>query len=246
MRDSTVHQLNALNRTFYDSIADEWHESRRAPWPGFSRVLAALPCTPARVLDIGAGDARFAEFLVRELHSPFEYLGIDSSTQLLAKAEERTLDARCVLEQVDFIRDTQWRPTRPASLITLFGVMHHVPSLALRAQLLMRFATWLAPGGCLAITFWMLSEDPRFSRRVLPWTEYNATSPTPIDETDLEPGDTLLRWGSGEAPPRYCHFANDAELFALLATSQLSLRQRFRSDGRGDVLNEYVILEASS
>ena len=245
MRESTVQQLNALNHTFYETIAMQWHQSRKTAWSGFARVLDALPAEPTSVLDVGAGDGRFAAYLSERLATPFEYTGIDASQALLELARARKLAASCRFVHADFLRDDQWEPKQRFSLIVLLGVLHHVPSLALRTRLLTRVAARLAPGGSLALTFWRLAEDARFARRRLPVTTYNATASQPIPHDDLEPGDTLVRWGAGDAPPRYCHMADDAEIAALVASTGLEAYARFRSDGRGDALNEYVILRAA-
>jgi hypothetical protein len=83
-----------------------------------------------------------------------------------------------------------------------------------------------------------LDEDPRFASRIVPCTL--------VPSEDLEPGDTFLRWGAADAPPRYCHFADAAEVLALCDTTGLSRVAHFRSDGRGDALNEYVVLRSNA
>jgi SAM-dependent methyltransferase len=252
MEVSTVRALNALNRRFYAAIADEWQASREHPWPGFERVVQAAVATghdKLRVLDVGAGDARFAEYLTARCTMPFEYVGIDASRELIARAQNRKLSPSCTLQHADFVEQADWLSAlqlRPQSLAALFGVMHHVPSLALRKQLLATVASALAPRGLLAITFWRLHQDERFAKRVVSWEDYNYRAARPIAESELEPGDTLLTWSDGDAPPRYCHFADDAEIEELAASTGLRTLERFRSDGRGGQLNEYLILQRPS
>ena len=244
MRAATVDALNALNRRFYAASALEFHETRKAPWPGFERTLAALPSPPTSVLDVGAGDGRFAAFLLERCPTPPQYLGVDFSHELLSLAEQRELGSHCRFVHADVLHD-DWQPTGRFALIAAFGLMHHVPSLALRKRLLSKLAAHLEPGGYLVVTFWRLPEDPRFERRVLPIATYNRDAPTVIPVEDLEPGDTLLRWGAGDGPPRYCHFVDDAEISVLCAATGLTVTARFRSDGRGDALNDYVVLRGA-
>jgi SAM-dependent methyltransferase len=251
MKRETVLALNALNRAFYDAIAPEWSESRRQPWPGFEKVLELirghrLATGPVRVLDVGTGDGRFAAFLEarKQRSERFAVLGIDSSERLLAHAEARGLpDAR--FELADFLVDAGALPAGPFELVALFGVLHHVPSHACRRELLAALAARVAMGGLLAFTFWRLDRDPRFAGRVRAVAEYNRTAATPIDETDLEPGDTLLGWGN-QAALRYCHFPDPSETDALIEATGLRVIARFDADGRGNALNEYVVLARSA
>jgi hypothetical protein len=58
----------------------------------------------------------------------------------------------------------------------------------------------------------------------------------------LEPGDHLLRWGAGDALPRYCHFVDDGERSRLLAGLPLEPIDRYRADGKSQDLNDYILL----
>lgn len=251
MKRETVLALNALNQAFYAAIAPEWSESRRHPWPGFERVWtlarARVP-SPAslRVLDVGAGDGRFAAFLEtqRPESEPFEYLGIDASERLLEHARGRGLGECVRFERADFLRDERALPRAPFELVALFGVLHHVPAFERRRELLADLAQRVAPGGVLAVTFWRLDRDPRFAKRVRSFAEYNRQAAEPIEPSDLEPGDTLLTWGDQSAL-RYCHFPDARETEALLAAAGLPVIDRFEADGRSDALNEYVVFSAS-
>jgi hypothetical protein len=127
-------------------------------------------------------------------------------------------------------------------LICLLGVLHHVPGRATRQALVSALAAKLAPRGVLALTFWRLPEDPRFASRVVDLVRYNARAERPIASDQLEPGDTLLRWGDAGAPPRYCHFPDASEVLQLLAATGLRPLERYRADGRGEQLNEYALL----
>jgi len=247
-------QLNALNQHFYASIADAWSDSRKHPWPGFQRICARLlqrapernPAPPLRVLDVGCGDGRFAQFLHE--HSPVtaqaHYLGCDASTALLTHARERELPPHFAFEQLDFLHDPRVTalPEGPFDLVCLLGVLHHVPGELTRQRLLRDLAERIGPEGLLAITFWRLTDDPRFSTRCISFETYNARASEPIALSQLEPGDTLLRWGTRDDPCRYCHFPDPAETQRLIAATGLRLVEHFRADGRADRLNEYALL----
>ncbi|MET0386013.1 MAG: methyltransferase domain-containing protein [Polyangiales bacterium] len=240
MDRTTQLALNALNRQFYAAIAPEWSASRKHPWPGFERVLAHAPTSePLRVLDVGCGDGRFGDYLAAR-RKALVYVGCDASEALLAHARARALGGQVRFELRDVLHDPL--PSGPFELVCLLGVLHHVPGFDQRAALLRSLASEVTPGGLLALTVWRLPDDPRFPSRVVPFADYNRAASDPIALDQLEPGDTLLRWGGGGAPPRYCHFPDDAELTALLAATPLRISERFRADGRGDQLNEYILL----
>ncbi|HKU43667.1 MAG TPA: class I SAM-dependent methyltransferase [Polyangiales bacterium] len=240
MKRETVLALNALNHAFYAAIAPEFHDSRSSPWPGFARLLELVP-NPSRVLDAGAGDGRFGAFLHERAPHALDYLGLDASQELLAFARARGLGSRYRFEHCDFIAAPESLPPGPFDLIVVLGVLHHVPSFEGRSELIRQLAQLLAAAGTLALTFWRLDRDPRFSRRLRSFAEYNARAAQPIDERDLEPGDQLLGWGD-DGPPRYCHFPDARETEALLAAAGWPVCARFSADGRGGLLNDYVLL----
>jgi tRNA (uracil-5-)-methyltransferase TRM9 len=264
MKRGTVLALNALNQAFYAAIAAEWSETRKHSWPGFERVAAlsderqarrsgpgssASKSEPLRVLDVGAGDGRFAAFLNErwpDANAAFEYLGLDASAKLLDHARSRRFGSHLRFERWDFIVDERALPSGPFDLVLLFGVLHHVPSFELRAQLVRELAQRTAAGGIFAMTFWRLDRDPRFESRVRSFAQFNASAHLAIDEGDLEPGDTLLAWGSQGSALRYCHFSDASETEALITAAGLPVIARFDADGRGNALNEYVVFAGES
>jgi SAM-dependent methyltransferase len=240
--------LNEINRRFYRAIAREWSDKRAYPWPGFARILARLPAADGggapQVLDVGCGDGRFAAYLAANAAPPVEYLGVDFCDELLAHARARELGAAYQFEARDFVAAEALPPSAAGqfALIALLGVLHHVPGRAAREGLVRALAARLAPRGVLALTFWRLPDDPRFPSRVVDLASYNARAEQPLAPDQLEPGDTLLRWGDAGAPPRYCHFPDASEVLQLLAATGLRPLERFRADGRGEQLNEYALL----
>lgn len=242
MKRETVLALNALNQTFYAAIATDFRKSRERAWPGFARILQHAGAAP-RVLDVGSGDGRFGAFLrERAPAASRDYLGLDASERLLSFARERELGTGYRFEHCDFIAASDSLPAGPFELIVLLGVLHHVPSSAVRAELIAQLAQRVAAGGTLAFTFWRLDRDPRFARRLRSFAQYNASASQPIPEHELEPGDHLLGWGDG-GPPRYCHFPDARETEALIAAARWPVSARFAADGRGDALNEYVLVK---
>ena len=218
---------------------------------------------PISVLDLGCGNGRFATFLAAQHAQPVHYVGVDGSRALLAIASERAQPlASARLLRADLI-DAEGNADVGGALapltsagssirfdaIVLFGLLHHIPGFQTRVALIASSVEWLAPGGVLALTLWRFGAPdmwPRFESRAIPWQRYNESVSNPIDLSQLEASDHLLRWGDTDGPARYCHYTDPDERDALLATLQLELElervEHFSADGRSNDLNEYLLL----
>jgi SAM-dependent methyltransferase len=173
-------------------------------------------------------------FLAEQLHPtaemPLHYHGIDNSAALLAFAQNAlakmphlstTLTAQDIIEQPEL-------PAETYDLVTLFGVIHHVPGADNRLKLMQRLAACVAPGGLLVFAAWRFYEHDRFRERIIPWS----------DDIEVEPGDYLLDWRRGETALRYCHYVDDTEQARLIRTSGLGEILTYKSD----IYNCYSIM----
>ncbi len=254
MDEQTVQSLNAINRSFYSASADAFDRSRSAPWPGWRRLLPRIRKLRAgqtaalRVLDVACGNGRFGAFLADHLRADeIHYCGVDSSPQLIARAEARALPfSRVELRQTDLVESEAGLPDGPFSLVALFGFLHHVPGRERRRALLQRLGERLAGGGILAIASWQFAAFARFENRLMPWSEYNRTAAVPIDTAQLEPGDHLLPWGDGGSACRYCHFTSEDAMRALLEGLSFEVVESYAADGREGDLNRYFICHFSN
>lgn len=193
---------------------------------------------PIRVLDVGCGNGRFGLFLA-ETYGPatFHYTGLDNSPYLLDRAHQ-TLISQSVqhtLAEADIVSGVSIEGTY--QVIALFGVMHHIPSAALRRQLVDQLASHLASDGILVISTWAFYELTRFRDRIVAWD----TEQVPLEYrqlTDLEPHDYLLDWRSQETPAlRYCHYVSHEEAITLFDG------YRLLAQFDADTLNHYFILQ---
>lgn len=233
MKAETVAALNEINRRFYHHRASEFSATRERPWAGWSELfeLLSLPDDP-RVLDLGCGNGRFARFLLERLEKSFSYLGIDQSPLALEEASRRLGGReRFLFAAHDFVSSEEPLPPelarRSFDLITLFGVMHHIPGRRRRRKLLESLSRNLASRGFLAYAIWRFADHERFRRKLVPWSELEKQIELPIDLSDLEPGDYLMTWGGGASGGRpalrYCHALSDEEEKELVSASSLSL-----------------------
>ncbi len=225
MTPQTIEYLNALNRQFYQTTATEFDATRSHAWQGWLPLLPYLTL-PLRVLDVGCGNGRLGVFLAEQLQpqpeTPVDYHGIDNSAALLAFAHTalaKVPHLTFTLTEQDIIAQPEL-PAQTYDLVTLFGVIHHVPGYALRHELMRRLAACVAPGGILAFASWRFYEHDRFRERIIPWS----------DDIEVEPGDYLLDWRRGETALRYCHYVDDAEQASLIAATSMIEINTYISD----------------
>jgi SAM-dependent methyltransferase len=260
MKAQTIEALNAINRDFYTRAGTSFSETRERAWQGWETLR--VPLTAGRsaqalisVLDVGAGNARFAEFLASHLGQRIDYLGVDFSPVLLHLAKTRLdrigdrLERGRVagLDLQDLLSEAPGPlPAELAnlsfSLVSMFGLFHHVAARHRRRRLLEWAKERLAQEGLIAISIWRFMEFPRMRQKVLSWEEYNQHATDKLELSDLEEGDFLLRW-AGETPAhRYCHYSSEAEMAELFAETGLEVVSSFEADGVEGALNRYYLL----
>ncbi len=149
------------NRASYDAIAPAWDAARTAFY-GRERtyvdtLLDGLP-VPSEVLDLGCGTGRpiAAEVLARG----HRVTGVDQADALLALARTRLPEATWIRASIEeFCADSGVAPRFDA--IVCWDALFHIER-ARHAELFMRFAGVLRPGGRLMVTFGG-SDHPAFT-----------------------------------------------------------------------------------
>ena len=237
MNRSTIKRLNRINRDFYCATAAEFDAARQAAWQGWERLLAVIDLPLRSVLDLGCGNGRFASFLAARQSQRFEYIGIDSNADLLARARRQAaaapnIEARLI--EADIVLDRP--PREQAQLVALFGLLHHVPGFSNRRALMAAAARSVLPGGYLVFAAWRFYERARFRERIQPW-------PAGIE---VEAHDYLLDWRRGERALRYCHYVDDAEHAQLIDATGLPVIADYRADGAERDLNRYTVLRKTA
>lgn len=255
MQKSVINRLNQLNQRFYEAVAVDFSKSRNQAWSGWGEVLTKIKKSgnlinlnqEIRVLDVGCGNGRWAEFLAANQLS-FSYLGLDSSQKLLNLALQKAVflknPLKLQLRQADLVDELLGSRIgdSPASslphgfdLAVAFGFLHHLPSGVLRRKFIKYLSNQIKPGGWVVITAWRFDRDENLlKRQVDPATQG-------FSHSELENGDYLLDWQRGSTAIRYCHLTKPAEMKELLVDSCLALVDTFAADGKSNNLNDYYL-----
>ncbi len=245
MHKQTIRRLNQLNQNFYYLTAKYFNKTRMFSWNGWYSALDNLPKFNHKIniLDVGCGNARFANFCLQQLKDEFFYHGIDNNEKLLkiAKARTKALNMDGFFERSDIITNLlDEKPiakiTKQYHLISLLGLMHHIPGYNTRKQLIKNLVEYLQPNGYFLITFWQFANADRFeNRKVNPKI-------VDIDPEDLDENDYILDWRKGELAYRYCHFTDDVEAEKMFDELNLKIVDSYYDDGRSRNLNLYYVL----
>ena len=237
MNPGTAACLIEINRDFYTRFGDSFSATRQRIQPGVRRVLARLKGDES-ILDLGCGNGELArELAKRGQRAP--YLGVDFSLPLLRDAESQPegFSARFLqadLTQLSAVGDkllaiSGW------DVITAFAVLHHIPSIELRLDLLQAVHGWLKEDGIFVHSNWQFLNSEKLRTRIQPW---EAAS---LSGSEVEAGDYLLNWRSGGKGLRYVHHFTENELEALARFSGFRVVDTFYSDGDTGNLGLYQI-----
>jgi len=256
MDEKLILQLNQLNQHFYESIGRDFDDSRQYAWSGWQQVLgeirAAFEASDSPILmDLGCGNARFGTYVAEQLKTPFHYIGVDSNDYLLEKAKQAVagLSTPAELRKLDIVTSllqdsfTSQLSTRPITVISAMGLLHHIPSHGLRQQLIAKCWDLLEPGGLLIITTWQFMLFERLRKKIVSATAVN------IVAEKLEPDDYFLDWQRGQTAVRYCHYISEAELNGLIrpaTDTPWKIVKVYEADGKEGNVNRYWVLQKLS
>lgn len=214
---------------------------------------------PLSVIDVACGNLRFARYLRGQLapERQLEYFAADSCEELLPDEESLANTMPFVrFQKVDVLQRLLHGADLPsafdtssAQMVVCFGFMHHVPGMALRADLLDGLVRCARPGGYVIVSFWQFLKSDELAQGARA-QHMQALSVLGMEQSCLDDGDFLLGWQNvpvGEKGSiRYCHHFTDEEIDVLVGSvsGRAGLVDRFTADGRTGDLNTYVVLRA--
>ena len=179
------------------------------------RVTALDNCPDLASPEIGALSAAFPHSL-RSSSAASKTKEEDASGQGANPPEKTIVDLRA-LDIVESLLDGTFAdrlPRNSCDLAVAFGLMHHLPTFALRARVLEGILGSLRPGGFAIVSFWQFLNDPRLAAKAATVTaEGRAAHCLPT----FQENDFLLGWQHAEGTYRFCHHTPEDEIDALLA-----------------------------
>lgn len=229
-------QLINLNRTFYQTFAKEFSATRKRLQPGVLRILERISIRD-EILDLGCGNGQLASELRSKGHEG-HYVGLDSNSDLLDIARQKLAVEESVSLLEKDLTSSTWEdelPTENFDFILAFAVLHHIPSLELRQQLVKKIRKLSAPDGWFIHSEWQLLNSTRLQKRILPWENVG------LNPEQVETGDYLIDWRHGGQGLRYVHVFSEEELESLAQESGFQIVEKFLSDGEGGKLGLYQI-----
>jgi 2-polyprenyl-3-methyl-5-hydroxy-6-metoxy-1,4-benzoquinol methylase len=230
-----------LNIDFYQSIAKDFDKTRQKGWEGWNSLIPYIrklykqktleqPSNTnqykLRVADIACGNGRFFKFLQEtEGDLQVDYYGFDVNEYLLERAKETISTGH--LTKIDLIRNYE-KVTGKYDLVTVFGFMHHVPTIELRINIIKHLTNILETNGLLILSFWQYNNLKQNSKLI--------AENSYIDN-----------WAKSEHQ-RYVHIYSQEEIDAIISKigGGIIIEESFEADGRSKNLNKYLLLRKVS
>lgn len=190
---------------FYEKHGPSFAQTRRNYW-GVMKLVADRVQSGQTLLDIGAGNARLASFLTKDI----SYIAIEPSASLCDEAR-RVIETRGegIVKQGGF-------PSLPAldeeaDTVACLAVLHHLPGREAHIKAIKELYRILKPGGSLVLTVWNLRSRRFFHVRT--WLASWLRLPL---VKGGECGDVWMPWkADGAIAPRYVHAFSLRELRSL-------------------------------
>lgn len=237
--------INQINQDFYINTAKSFDRTRQAASPGWKKLIPYLKERPLSVIDLACGNGRFLEFLNAADITIKSYEGIDNNKSLLDKAKQKySTQPHTTFTFIDVLNQTstisQHLDHQQYTLITLFGIMHHLPSKKVRYELCNQLSNLLDPEGYLIFTTWEYHTDQRFSKKKLPLEIVKERYPQ-LNVDTLDAHDHFLTWQDNLDWIRYMHQYTSTEIISLCHKAGLTIIDSFEADGRSQRLNHYYV-----
>ncbi len=228
MDNQTRDKLLKVVQNNYQTIAQDFNVTRHKEiWLEIRRVAAGVK-SGDRILDLGCGNGRLLEALKEK---QIEYLGIDNSPELIKLAQENYPNRFLVHDIVELkqLVDNNF------DYIFCLAVLQHIPSTALKVEVLREIKKKLKPNGQIIISNWNLWQGKH--RKLV----YKAYFKKIIGRSSLGWGDILFFWKNSageEISQRYYHAFTKKELMQLAKKAGLETMKIYK-----DKHNYWLILE---
>jgi ubiquinone/menaquinone biosynthesis C-methylase UbiE len=233
MNKQTQKELLEIVKNNYEEIAEKYNETRKKHLMPLWGVLVDY-CQKIKkgsvVLDVGCGNGRLLEaFGDKQIN----YLGVDSSDELLEKAKENHPDKKFVYGDV---LELGHIPQMNFDYVFSIAVFHHLPGRDLQVAALKQMKNKISQDGEIFITAWNMWSQKRFRKILLKYFLLKL-----LGKNKMDAGDILFDWknNQGEAvSKRYYHAFTKRELRKVVKKAGLKIEKLDK-----DKYNYYLILK---
>lgn len=209
MNENTAKKLLKKVQKGYNSIADDFDQTRKMKWPEFEIFLPYIK-KDDKLSDIGCGNGRLLAYLKEK--RKVEYTGIDNSSELLEHAKKQHKEANFM------IGDMLSLPIKDNTFDTTVSIaaLHHIPSKKLREKAVKELGRITKKNGTLIITCWNLFQA-KYKKYI--WKS-RIKSILSLGKYDMR--DTFIPWAKS-GTNRYYYAFKESELEDLLTKNHLEI-----------------------
>jgi ubiquinone/menaquinone biosynthesis C-methylase UbiE len=223
MNKARAQKILKLSRNSYNTIAEEFANSRRNIWPELKHIKDYFSKEKS-VLDVGCGNGRFIELWD---YNEIRYTGIDNSEQLIERA--KTVYGKCGNFIVGDALDLPFDDSSFANILSI-AVLHHIPSHVMRLRFFKEIHRVLKPDGTAILTVWKVNRTKYKKQFLISWI---------LKFTGLrDKGDIFMHFGKTKQL-RYVHAHTRAGLKHLAAKAGFKIEKSeeiFRPSGECNML----------
>ncbi len=225
-------ELLEIVKSNYEEIAGKYNETRKKHLMPLWGVLVDY-CQKIKggsaVLDVGCGNGRLIEAFDDK---QIDYLGVDSSKELLEKAKENHPDKKFVYGDILELGNI---PQINFDYVFSIAVLHHLPGRDLQVAALKQMKNKINSTGKIVITAWNMWSQKRFRKILFKYFLLKL-----LGKNKMDMGDILFDWknNQGEAiSKRYYHAFTKRELRKIVKKANLKIEKLDR-----DKYNYYLVL----
>lgn len=134
---TNMHKLTKKLQQFYNQNAEHFSQTRKKHWPEFDYIIEKINAYPWKkivIRELGCGDGRFYNYLIKNCSKQMNYTGIDIADKLLDIAKKNNPKATFVhADMVDYIQ--KWKQ-ESVDIIVSIASFQHIPTVWQRMLLL--------------------------------------------------------------------------------------------------------------